>query len=87
MKFKKSAFYLAGFLGLVVLLFGCNSGADQLTCGIGVYPGNPAEDFSPFLKTDKENYRNIAKHRIAYHSSAFDYKFNSSVGNRWNYHQ
>ena len=40
--------------------------------GIGVYPGNPDEDFSPTLSVDG-SYRNIALHRAVYNSSSYDY--------------
>ena len=40
--------------------------------GIGIYPGNPDEDFSPRLSADK-SYRNLALNRTIYHSSSHDY--------------
>ena len=40
--------------------------------GIGIYPGNPDEDFSPELHVDK-SYRNIALNRAVYSSSSYDY--------------
>lgn len=46
--------------------------SDYYTRGIGKYPGNPAEDFSPDLKPDNK-YRNIALLRAAYQSSSHDY--------------
>lgn len=45
---------------------------NNYTRGIGVYPGRPAEDFSPTMKPD-HTYRNIALHRAAYASSSYDY--------------
>lgn len=59
---------------------GCNgssstmdySRSDYYTRGIGQYPGNPSEDFSPELKPD-DTYRNIALLRAAYQSSSHDY--------------
>ena len=41
--------------------------------GIGVYPGDPREDFAPLLAPDATTYRNLAFHRPAYHSSSVDY--------------
>ena len=46
--------------------------SDYYTRGIGHYPGNPSEDFSPELKPD-DTYRNIALLRAAYQSSSHDY--------------
>ena len=46
--------------------------SDYYTRGIGHYPGNPSEDFSPELKPD-DTYRNIALFRAAYQSSSHDY--------------
>ena len=47
--------------------------AEDFTRGIGVYPGDPREDFSPELVLDKAHYRNLALLRPAYHSSSYDY--------------
>ena len=39
----------------------------EYTRGIGVYPGNPAEDFAPILVADdSNNYRNLALLRPAF---------------------
>jgi hypothetical protein len=45
---------------------------EHFTRGIGVYPGDPREDFSPEIIIDKLTYRNLALHRPAYHSSSYD---------------
>ena len=45
----------------------------EYTRGIGVYPGDPSEDFSPALVPETSTYRNLALHRPAYHSSSYDY--------------
>ena len=73
----------------VALLFGsaCSTStqrawwerSDYYTRGIGAYPGLPAEDFSPELKPDFENYRNIALNRTAYHSSSYDYNLTAQL--------
>ena len=52
---------------------------DKFTRGIGIYPGNPAESFAPALKPDKDNYRNIARYRPAYHSSSYDYNLTAQL--------
>ena len=47
--------------------------AQEFTRGIGVYPGDPKEDFAPTMAPDAATYRNLAFHRPAYHSSSIDY--------------
>ncbi len=50
------------------------------TRGIGVYPGDPAEDFSPTLVADESlAYRNLALLRPAYHSSSYDYNLTAQL--------
>ena len=51
----------------------------QFTRGIGVYPGDPSEDFSPELVLDNSSYRNLALHRPAYHSSSYDYNVTAQL--------
>jgi Exo-beta-D-glucosaminidase Ig-fold domain/Glycosyl hydrolases family 2/F5/8 type C domain len=49
-------------------------GPVEYTRGIGIYPGAPAEDFSPLLVADTSStYRNLALLRPAFHSSSYDY--------------
>jgi len=79
MKTKKSVFSLTGIVCLLILFSGCKNGADYYTRGVGIYPGNPAEDFSPNLVVDKKNYRNLAKLRPAYHSSGYDYNLTAQL--------
>ena len=64
---KKIVFILA----LLAVACGGNEGTKSL--GIGVYPGNPDENFSPVLQKDDGGYRNIALLRAARHSSCADY--------------
>ena len=52
--------------------------AQVFTRGIGVYPGDPKEDFSPSIETDNA-YRNLALRRPAYHSSSYDYNLTASL--------
>src|SRR5271169_2765417 len=47
--------------------------AQEYTRGVGVYPGDVKADFSPSMKIDAKNYRNLALHRPAYQSSSYDY--------------
>ena len=59
-------------------LAGCQSN-ESYTKGVGIYPGNPEEDFSPDLVTDNDQYGNVALNRITYHSSAFDYNLTGQL--------
>ena len=50
------------------------------TRGIGIYPGDPREDFSPDLvPADPDSYRNLALLRPAYHSSSYDYNLTAQL--------
>ena len=51
---------------------GCSQDTVRYNRGIGVYPGNPDEDFSPEMQVDR-TYRNIALNRAVYSSSSYDY--------------
>jgi len=53
--------------------------ATEFTRGVGVYPGDPREDFSPELVLDKLTYRNLALLRPAYHSSSYDYNLTAQL--------
>jgi len=64
---------------LLILHSGCKKGVDFYTRGVGIYPGNPAENFSPELVVDNDNYRNIARLRRAYHSSSYDYNLTAQL--------
>jgi hypothetical protein len=58
---------------LVLLLAACTNPEHPRSLGIGVYPGNPAENFSPTLEKGS-GYRNIALLRAARHSSSANYE-------------
>jgi len=62
-------------LGLTV----CVAGAQQYSRGIGIYPGDPKEDFGPTPVIDRTTYRNLALHRPAYHSSSYDYNLTAQL--------
>ena len=50
------------------------------TAGIGVYPGEPSENFDPILIPDTSgNYRNLALLRPAFHSSSYDYNLTAQL--------
>jgi hypothetical protein len=54
-------------------------GAQEFTRGVGVYPGDPKEDFGPVMVIDATTYRNLALHRPAYHSSSYDYNLTAQL--------
>jgi len=58
---------------LLLLPFLCALQAQQYTRGVGVYPGDPRQDFAPELVPDTQTYRNLALHRAAYQSSSYDF--------------
>ncbi len=53
--------------------------AQQYTRGVGVYPGDPNQDFAPAMVWDSQTYRNLALHRPAYQSSAYDYNLTAQL--------
>ena len=53
--------------------------AQQYTRGVGVYPGNPKEYHGPEMVIDSTTYRNLALHRPAYQSSAYDYNLTAQL--------
>lgn len=54
-------------------------GAQTYTRGVGVYPGDPREDFAAVLSPEGKAYRNLALHRPAYQSSAYDYNLTAQL--------
>ncbi|MGA3017538.1 MAG: discoidin domain-containing protein [Bryobacteraceae bacterium] len=52
--------------------------AQPFTRGVGIYPGDPSQDFAPVLAPDPA-YRNIALRRPAYQSSAYDYNLTAQL--------
>ncbi len=54
------------------------SQAQQYTLGVGVYPGDPRENFAPLTRPD-QTYRNLALHRPAYQSSSYDYNLTAQL--------
>src|SRR5215472_4026635 len=53
--------------------------AQTYTRGVGVYPGDPKEDFAAVLTAETQTYRNLALHRPAYQSSAYDYNLTAQL--------
>ena len=68
-------------LMILLLLPGCRpqSGNEETTRGIGIYPGDPAEYSGPELVPGGETYRNLALRRIARHSSSYDYNLTAQL--------
>src|ERR1017187_9063490 len=54
-------------------------GAQPYTRGVGVYPGDPRQDWSPTVEIDSATYRNVALHRPAYQSSSYDYNLTAQL--------
>ena len=54
-------------------------GAQPYTRGVGVYPGDPRQDWSPAVEIDSATYRNLALHRPAYQSSSYDYNLTAQL--------
>ncbi|MGA2150352.1 MAG: discoidin domain-containing protein, partial [Bryobacteraceae bacterium] len=54
-------------------------GAQPYTRGVGVYPGDPRQDWSPTVEIDSTTYRNLALHRPAYQSSSYDYNLTAQL--------
>ena len=68
----------------VVLLGACARPAQPessayYTRGIGVYPGDPAEYTGPELVPAGDEYRNLALHRVARHSSSYVYNLTAQL--------
>src|ERR1700690_4366635 len=53
--------------------------AQEYTRGVGVYPGDPKQNWSPSLQPGSNEYRNLALHRPAYHSSSYDYNLTAQL--------
>jgi hypothetical protein len=64
---------------LLTLLAASIVHAQPYTRGIGVYPGDPSQDFAPTLVSDTTTYRNLALHRPAFQSSAYDYNLTAQL--------
>jgi hypothetical protein len=58
----------------------CALQAQQYTRGVGVYPGDPKEDFAAQVVPDASGaYRNLALRRAAYQSSAYDFNLTAQL--------
>ena len=52
-------------------LAACSPEQARRTRGIGVYPGDPDESAAGAVVPGDDSYRNLALHRIAFHSSIY----------------
>ena len=66
-------------LALILVFSSFALHAQNYTRGIGVYPGDPREYTGPALAPDANTYRNLALHRPAYQSSAYDYNLTAQL--------
>lgn len=64
---------------LVILALTAVLSAQEYTRGVGIYPGDPKENFAATLVPDTETYRNLALHRPAFQSSAYDYNLTAQL--------
>lgn len=67
------------YIALLLLTASLATAAQEYTRGIGVYPGDPKEYTGPSLVVDAKAYRNLALHRPAYQSSAYDYNLTAQL--------
>lgn len=66
-------------LALILVFSSFALHAQNYTRGIGVYPGDPREYTGPALVAEANSYRNLALHRPAYQSSAYDYNLTAQM--------
>ena len=60
-------------------LAACSPEQARRTRGIGVYPGDPDESAAGAVVPGDDSYRNLALHRIAFHSSSYDYNLTAQL--------
>jgi hypothetical protein len=66
--------------GVLILAASLALQAQQFNRGVGVYPGDPKQDFAATLVPDtSQAYRNLALHRAAYQSSSYDFNLTSQL--------
>lgn len=63
----------------IYIVFSLPCTAQEYNRGVGIYPGNPKEDFSPSMKIDNKNYRNLALYRAVYSSSNYDFNLTANL--------
>lgn len=70
---------IAAWTALLIMVGVGAFSQQKYTRGVGIYPGDPAQDFAPALAPDTINYRNLALLRPAYHSSSYDYNLTAQL--------
>ncbi len=70
---------IASILAVFAVIAAVPALAETWTRGVGVYPGDPAEDFSPSLVAAPAGRRNLALHRAVTQSSAWDYNLTAQL--------
>jgi hypothetical protein len=60
-------------------IFMSDINAQEYTRGVGIYPGEVREDFSPVMNIDDSTYRNLALRRAAWHSSSMNYNLTAQL--------
>jgi hypothetical protein len=66
-------------LALILAFAVLTAHAQKYTRGIGVYPGDPKEYMGPTIVAEGNAYRDLALHRPAYQSSAYDYNLTAQL--------
>ena len=64
---------------LFFAFFSLAASSQQYTRGLGIYPGDPSQYDGPAITVDADTYRNLALHRPAYQSSAYDYNLTAQL--------
>lgn len=64
---------------MAIFALGLALQAQDFTRGVGIYPGDPKQDFGPMLRPDSGPVRNLALRRPAYHSSSYDYNLTAQL--------
>ncbi|MGJ5816097.1 glycosyl hydrolase 2 galactose-binding domain-containing protein [Paludibaculum fermentans] len=64
---------------LAIFALGLALQAQDFSRGVGIYPGDPKQDFGPVLRPDSGPARNLALRRPAYHSSSYDYNLTAQL--------
>lgn len=64
---------------MAIFALGLALQAQDFTRGVGIYPGDPKQDFGPMLRPDSGPARNLALRRPAYHSSSYDYNLTAQL--------
>ena len=70
---------LSVWIFLLVLLTSLSFATSKETRGLGIYPGDPNEDYAPLIIPDTSTHRNLALNRPAYHSSSYDYNLTAQL--------